>query len=185
MNERVAEPPVVATPAALDAIARMVARRGPLMFFQSGGCCDGSLPMCLPANSSWATTTSSWVSWAAAPSTSTGVNTRCGSTPSSSSTSARGSPKGSPSRRGTADTSSPCPGSVRPASSGPGSQRAGPGEVTAMGRPTANRRSRTGSGGPRPFSTHPDVSLARCCTTRRPLFSGSRSDTSRRATSTT
>jgi uncharacterized protein (DUF779 family) len=37
---------VVATPAALEAIERMVAERGPIMFFQSGGCCDGSLPMC-------------------------------------------------------------------------------------------------------------------------------------------
>ena len=49
MDERVAEPPVVATPAALDAIARMVAQRGPLMLFQSGGCCDGSLPICFDA----------------------------------------------------------------------------------------------------------------------------------------
>ncbi len=40
------EPRVVATPAALAAIAGLVRERGPLMFFQSGGCCDGSLPMC-------------------------------------------------------------------------------------------------------------------------------------------
>ena len=37
---------VIATPAALDAIASLIERRGPVMFFQSGGCCDGSLPMC-------------------------------------------------------------------------------------------------------------------------------------------
>jgi uncharacterized protein (DUF779 family) len=37
---------VVVTPAALEAIAKVVAERGPVMFFQSGGCCDGSLPMC-------------------------------------------------------------------------------------------------------------------------------------------
>lgn len=37
---------VVATSAALEAIAQLVAARGPVMFFQSGGCCDGSLPMC-------------------------------------------------------------------------------------------------------------------------------------------
>ncbi|MGD0882478.1 MAG: DUF779 domain-containing protein [Acidimicrobiales bacterium] len=37
---------VVATPAALQAIAQLQAERGPVMFFQSGGCCDGSLPMC-------------------------------------------------------------------------------------------------------------------------------------------
>lgn len=39
-------PRVVATPAALQAVARLVADRGPVMFFQSGGCCDGSLPLC-------------------------------------------------------------------------------------------------------------------------------------------
>ncbi len=37
---------VVATPAALEAIAQLSAERGQVMFFQSGGCCDGSLPMC-------------------------------------------------------------------------------------------------------------------------------------------
>jgi len=39
-------PGVVATRAALDAIDELVRDRGPVMFFQSGGCCDGSLPMC-------------------------------------------------------------------------------------------------------------------------------------------
>ncbi len=37
---------VSATEAALDLIARLVALHGPLMFHQSGGCCDGSAPMC-------------------------------------------------------------------------------------------------------------------------------------------
>lgn len=37
---------VVATPAALDAVSRLQNERGAIMFFQSGGCCDGSLPMC-------------------------------------------------------------------------------------------------------------------------------------------
>jgi uncharacterized protein (DUF779 family) len=37
---------VVATPTALKAISHLVAERGAIMFFQSGGCCDGSLPMC-------------------------------------------------------------------------------------------------------------------------------------------
>jgi uncharacterized protein len=37
---------VVATPAALESIAQLVGERGPVMFFQSGGCCDGSMPMC-------------------------------------------------------------------------------------------------------------------------------------------
>jgi len=40
---------VTATPAALDMIADLRRRHGPLMFFQSGGCCDGSTPMCYPA----------------------------------------------------------------------------------------------------------------------------------------
>jgi uncharacterized protein (DUF779 family) len=37
---------VVATDAALEAIDRITAERGPVLFFQSGGCCDGSLPIC-------------------------------------------------------------------------------------------------------------------------------------------
>jgi uncharacterized protein (DUF779 family) len=40
---------VTATPAALDFIDELRRRHGPLMFFQSGGCCDGSAPMCYPA----------------------------------------------------------------------------------------------------------------------------------------
>ncbi len=46
MNEPTADPAVVATPAALEAVTGLVAERGPIMFFQSGGCCDGSLPLC-------------------------------------------------------------------------------------------------------------------------------------------
>ena len=41
-------PKIVATEAALAAIGRLRAEHGPLMFFQSGGCCDGSSPMCFP-----------------------------------------------------------------------------------------------------------------------------------------
>ncbi len=41
-----AVPRVVATPAAEALIARLSARHGPLVFHQSGGCCDGSAPMC-------------------------------------------------------------------------------------------------------------------------------------------
>jgi uncharacterized protein (DUF779 family) len=37
---------VTATPTALEAISHLVAERGSVMFFQSGGCCDGSLPIC-------------------------------------------------------------------------------------------------------------------------------------------
>lgn len=41
------EPPGVdATAAAVEAIVDLVSNVGPVMFFQSGGCCDGSLPMC-------------------------------------------------------------------------------------------------------------------------------------------
>ncbi|MFQ1063231.1 DUF779 domain-containing protein [Bordetella trematum] len=41
-------PRVVATDAARDLIATLKAKHGPLMFHQSGGCCDGSAPMCYP-----------------------------------------------------------------------------------------------------------------------------------------
>ncbi|EOD59848.1 DUF779 domain-containing protein [Amycolatopsis vancoresmycina] len=37
------------TPAAADLLRRLVSRHGPVMFHQSGGCCDGSAPMCYPA----------------------------------------------------------------------------------------------------------------------------------------
>ena len=40
---------VVVTHAALELIERLKAKHGPLMFHQSGGCCDGSSPMCFPA----------------------------------------------------------------------------------------------------------------------------------------
>ncbi|MEO5934477.1 MAG: DUF779 domain-containing protein [Duganella sp.] len=40
---------VTATPAALELIGALRDKHGPLMFFQSGGCCDGSTPMCYPA----------------------------------------------------------------------------------------------------------------------------------------
>ncbi|WP_405875193.1 MULTISPECIES: DUF779 domain-containing protein [unclassified Streptomyces] len=36
------------TPAAADLLRRLRAMHGPLMFHQSGGCCDGSAPMCYP-----------------------------------------------------------------------------------------------------------------------------------------
>ncbi|UQS27215.1 MULTISPECIES: DUF779 domain-containing protein [Amycolatopsis] len=37
------------TDAAADLLRRLAGRHGPLMFHQSGGCCDGSAPMCYPA----------------------------------------------------------------------------------------------------------------------------------------
>ena len=45
------EPPprILATPAAVALIAKLEGIHGPLMFHQSGGCCDGSAPMCYPA----------------------------------------------------------------------------------------------------------------------------------------
>ncbi|WP_289138053.1 DUF779 domain-containing protein [uncultured Brevibacillus sp.] len=39
---------VLATDAALQLIERLRAKHGDLMFHQSGGCCDGSSPMCYP-----------------------------------------------------------------------------------------------------------------------------------------
>lgn len=43
-------PRVTATPAALELIERLKAQHGNLLFHQSGGCCDGSAPMCFLAN---------------------------------------------------------------------------------------------------------------------------------------
>jgi uncharacterized protein (DUF779 family) len=39
---------VIATDAAIDLIATLHGKHGDLMFHQSGGCCDGSSPMCYP-----------------------------------------------------------------------------------------------------------------------------------------
>lgn len=39
---------VLATDAALELIELLKTKHGPLMFHQSGGCCDGSSPMCYP-----------------------------------------------------------------------------------------------------------------------------------------
>ena len=39
---------VTATPVAFELLASLEAEHGPLMFHQSGGCCDGSSPMCYP-----------------------------------------------------------------------------------------------------------------------------------------
>ncbi len=36
------------TPEAAELLRRLGAQHGPLMFHQSGGCCDGSSPMCYP-----------------------------------------------------------------------------------------------------------------------------------------
>ena len=44
-----AEPRVIATQAALDFIRDIQADHPDILFHQSGGCCDGSSPMCYPA----------------------------------------------------------------------------------------------------------------------------------------
>ena len=48
-GRRLAEQPVTATEAAREAVRRLRAARGPVMFVQSAGCCAGSVPMCFPA----------------------------------------------------------------------------------------------------------------------------------------
>ena len=42
-------PRVLITAEAAAMVAKLRAIHGPLMFHQSGGCCDGSAPMCYPA----------------------------------------------------------------------------------------------------------------------------------------
>jgi uncharacterized protein (DUF779 family) len=46
----ISDPPqqVLTTPAAVALMEKLAAKHGPLMFHQSGGCCDGSSPMCYP-----------------------------------------------------------------------------------------------------------------------------------------
>jgi uncharacterized protein (DUF779 family) len=39
---------VLATAAALALIAKLAGEHGDILFHQSGGCCDGSSPMCFP-----------------------------------------------------------------------------------------------------------------------------------------
>ena len=39
---------VIATAAAVELIKKLKEKNGALMFHQSGGCCDGSQPMCFP-----------------------------------------------------------------------------------------------------------------------------------------
>jgi hypothetical protein len=45
MTERIS-----ATPAAVELIQKLTEQFGPLIFLQSGGCCEGSGPLCMPAN---------------------------------------------------------------------------------------------------------------------------------------
>ncbi|MGV0787914.1 DUF779 domain-containing protein [Mycolicibacterium sp. XJ2] len=47
-EEEPAPPRALITAAAADLLARLQDKHGALMFHQSGGCCDGSSPMCYP-----------------------------------------------------------------------------------------------------------------------------------------
>jgi uncharacterized protein (DUF779 family) len=44
------QPSVTATPAAVEMIERLREKHGPIVFHQSGGCCEGSCMMCLGAD---------------------------------------------------------------------------------------------------------------------------------------
>lgn len=48
-NDPLHLPQVTATASAARAVASLELRHGPLVIVQSGGCCDGSAPMCIPA----------------------------------------------------------------------------------------------------------------------------------------
>jgi uncharacterized protein (DUF779 family) len=41
---------VSATPSAIELIKKLTAQFGPIVFLQSGGCCEGSGPLCMPEN---------------------------------------------------------------------------------------------------------------------------------------
>jgi uncharacterized protein (DUF779 family) len=47
-RERSSTERVALTPAAAEFLVKLTDIHGPLMFHQSGGCCDGSAPMCYP-----------------------------------------------------------------------------------------------------------------------------------------
>ncbi len=48
MSDRLVLDKVTATPEALEFLNEIIADHGPVLFHQSGGCCDGSSPMCYP-----------------------------------------------------------------------------------------------------------------------------------------
>lgn len=39
-----------ATPSAIALIQKLTTQYGAIVFFQSGGCCEGSVPLCMPSN---------------------------------------------------------------------------------------------------------------------------------------
>ncbi len=41
---------ISATPSAIALIEQLTLTHGPIIFFQSGGCCEGSGPLCMPTN---------------------------------------------------------------------------------------------------------------------------------------
>jgi uncharacterized protein (DUF779 family) len=75
---------VTATPATLELLERLRAQHGELIVHLSGGCCDGSSPMCLRAADLPASPheTCSSAPPPASPSSSTATRTAAGSTPS-------------------------------------------------------------------------------------------------------
>lgn len=50
MSDGATEPRVLATDAAIDLIREIRRDHPDILFHQSGGCCDGSSPMCYPAD---------------------------------------------------------------------------------------------------------------------------------------
>jgi uncharacterized protein (DUF779 family) len=48
MPDKISMGKVSATPQAEAFLAEIIADHGPVLFHQSGGCCDGSSPMCYP-----------------------------------------------------------------------------------------------------------------------------------------
>ncbi|MGX9389726.1 DUF779 domain-containing protein [Nitrobacteraceae bacterium UC4446_H13] len=50
MSEKVSLGKVSATPQARKLLDEIIADHGPVLFHQSGGCCDGSSPMCYARN---------------------------------------------------------------------------------------------------------------------------------------
>jgi len=50
LTSDIRQEPISATPRATAMVERLVREHGPLAIYQSGGCCDGSLPLCLLAD---------------------------------------------------------------------------------------------------------------------------------------
>jgi len=50
MQDKVFLGRVSATPAAITLLDEIITDHGPVLFHQSGGCCDGSSPMCYPCD---------------------------------------------------------------------------------------------------------------------------------------